>query len=471
MNKCVKKKKWGPVLAIVLLICLAGLASADTFIGGIPLVTVQSGTVTGDLWMDITPAPNWGSQNVVKTFSLPAEAVGNITWARLYVSAYCGHMQNNYAFSITNRFDGNGDGTYETTWAEPATSSPYVTIPVSFNFMENGGNDNSAFPGHGTGEPYKMINDHMNRVTSDYFMWYDVTNMISSPTVNVNVVTTGSFDGRIKVISLLVAYDQPGSNTQTLYWVNQGHDVCSYYTEDNYGEAAVGSTTFGTAGISDVDSATLYIDYMASNNGYYGFPTADNNFEYTGGTPPVEGSFTHPLDRDPDVQGAYSGVDSWDVTSDLTGNDVTFAYSRYFPATGLSAFYKIPLAILVAKKTAEVQAPEADFSANTTTPLVGQTVIFSDLSTNSPTSWSWTIEGTQGTHYQFVDSTSATSQNPHVQFLVAGTYDVSLTAQNAGGQDTESKQDYISVSAPVSPPVADFSANTTTPLVGQTVIF
>ncbi|HOS82826.1 MAG TPA: DUF3344 domain-containing protein [Methanolinea sp.] len=440
-------------ILLLLSVCffIASPTTADSYVGGIPLVTVQSGTVTGDLWMDIAPAPDWGSTNVVKTFSLPAEAVGNITWARLYVSAYCGHMQNNYAFSITNRFDGNGDGTYEKTWAEPATSSPSVSLPVSFTYMDNGGNDNSAFPGHGTGEPYKMINDHMNRVTSDYFMWYDVTNMISSPTVNVNVVTTGSSDGRIKVISLLVAYDQPGSNTKTLYWVNQGHDVCSYYTEDNYGEAAVGSTTFGTAGISDVDSATLYIEYLASNNGNYGFPTADNTFAYTGGTPPVEGSFTHPLDRDPDVQGPYSGVDSWDVTSDLTGNDVTFAYARYFPGTGTAAFYKIPLAILVAKRQNQQDAPVAAFTATPTSGNSPLEVSFTDQSTGTITSWAWDFDS-DGT----VDSTD---QNPVHTYQTAGTYTVTLTVTGAGGTSDTNGEIRVNAPSGIPAPIADFSAS------------
>ncbi len=47
--------------------------------------------------------------------------------------------------------------------------------------------------------------------------------------------------------------------------------------------------------------------------------------------------------------------------------------------------------------------------------------------------------------YEYVDSTSSTSQNPHVQFLTAGTYDVSLTATNSAGSDDETKVDYITV--------------------------
>ncbi len=433
----------GSALVAVLLLCTVGIAAADDYVGGIPLTTVTTGTVTGDLWMDLAPAPNWGVKDVTKTFTLPAAAVaapGRIKWARLYISAYCAHMQSDYAFTMTTKFDGDGASGYEQTWPE--------TAHEGFVYVVDGGNDNSEFAGHGAGEPYLMLNDHETRITSDYFATYDVTNLISSQAVTVNVNTVGSYDGRVKVMSLVVAYDDPASTTETRYWVNQGHDVCSYYTEQNFGTVALGTTTFATAGITGATSARLSIDYMASNNGYYGFPTAGNTFGVNGETGAVEGSWDHPLDRIPDVQGAYSGADSWDATAAVNaGSDVTFGYARYFPGTGTAAFYKLPLAVLVVKKPLPATAPVAAFSANDTTPDVGQTVIFTDASTHTPTSWSWTIEGTIGTDYQYINATSATSQNPHVKFLKAGTYDVSLIATNAGGSDTETKTGYITVTA------------------------
>ena len=335
-------------IVLMMLLLFVTPVMADEWVGGIPLETVQTGTVTGDLWFDVDPAPNWGDKDVTKTFTLPAAAVeeeGRIMWARLYVSAYCAHMQDDKAFTITNRFDGDGDGEYERVWPEPARSGfNYVEDPLTGEPL---GNDNTALGG-GQNDPYKLYNDHENRVTSDYFMWYDVTDLITSQTVNVNVNTGDSLDGRIKVISLVVAYDDPSSTTETTYWVNQGHDVCSYYVEDNFGRAAVGTTTFNTSGLPEIDSARLTVSYMASQNGNYGFPTTENDFTYTGGTPPIEGTFTDALDRTPDVQGAYSGVISWDVTGKVAGKDeVTLAYSRDFTGTGTSAFYKVPLAFLV----------------------------------------------------------------------------------------------------------------------------
>jgi PKD repeat protein len=111
------------------------------------------------------------------------------------------------------------------------------------------------------------------------------------------------------------------------------------------------------------------------------------------------------------------------------------------------------------------QPPVANFSASTTTPSVGQTVTFTDLSTNNPTSWSWSFSPATVT---YVGGTSSTSQNPQVQFTAGGYYTVTLTATNAAGSDGETKTNYILATAP---PVANFTASTTTPYIGQTVTF
>jgi M6 family metalloprotease-like protein len=84
------------------------------------------------------------------------------------------------------------------------------------------------------------------------------------------------------------------------------------------------------------------------------------------------------------------------------------------------------------------QAPAADFTASATSIDVGDSVTFTDTSSNNPTSWSWTFNG--GT------PSSSTTQNPIITYNSAGTYTVSLTATNAVGGDTETKVDYITVS-------------------------
>jgi len=83
------------------------------------------------------------------------------------------------------------------------------------------------------------------------------------------------------------------------------------------------------------------------------------------------------------------------------------------------------------------QAPVAEFSASETTVLYGNSVSFTDESTNNPTSWSWSFEG--GT------PSTSNSQNPTVTYNTPGTYNVTLTATNAEGNDSETKTDYITV--------------------------
>jgi PKD repeat protein/Zn-dependent metalloprotease len=107
--------------------------------------------------------------------------------------------------------------------------------------------------------------------------------------------------------------------------------------------------------------------------------------------------------------------------------------------------------------------PVANFTASATTIFEGESVTFTDQTTNSPYAWDWTFAGgTPG---------SSTLQNPTVTYYTAGTYTVTLTATNACGSDTETKVGYITVEPPCQPTVADFSASATTIYEGDSVNF
>lgn len=111
-----------------------------------------------------------------------------------------------------------------------------------------------------------------------------------------------------------------------------------------------------------------------------------------------------------------------------------------------------------------VIAPVANFSATPTTVSVGQTVQFTDLSTNTPTSWAWDFDNS--------GSVDSTAQNPTFSYAAAGTYAVKLTVTNSAGSDIEVKLAYITVTAAV--PVAPTANFTATPLSGNaplTVVF
>ncbi|MEW6468747.1 MAG: gliding motility-associated C-terminal domain-containing protein [Bacteroidota bacterium] len=89
---------------------------------------------------------------------------------------------------------------------------------------------------------------------------------------------------------------------------------------------------------------------------------------------------------------------------------------------------------------AKSQAPVANFVADDSTICIGYTVMFTDLSTNSPTAWSWSFPGG--------NPTSSTSQNPAVQYNSQGVYSVVLIAYNSNGNDTIIKVNYIDVAPP-----------------------
>jgi len=82
--------------------------------------------------------------------------------------------------------------------------------------------------------------------------------------------------------------------------------------------------------------------------------------------------------------------------------------------------------------------PTPDFTSDSTTIHAGNVVRFIDLSANYPTSWSWQFPG--GT-----PSTSNVSNPTNIQYNTPGIYSVTLTASNINGNNTITKNNYITV--------------------------
>lgn len=80
----------------------------------------------------------------------------------------------------------------------------------------------------------------------------------------------------------------------------------------------------------------------------------------------------------------------------------------------------------------------ADFQASQTNIMPATSINFTDMSTGTPTSWTWTFDGgTPGT---------STSQNPtNITYNTNGTYDVTLEISDGTDSDTEVKTGYIVV--------------------------
>jgi PGF-pre-PGF domain-containing protein len=102
-------------------------------------------------------------------------------------------------------------------------------------------------------------------------------------------------------------------------------------------------------------------------------------------------------------------------------------------------------------------APTANFTGTPTSGTVPLAIQFNDTSAGSPIVWNWSF-GDGAWH----NTTDVAERNATHTYAAAGTYTVSLTASNAVGSDTSIRTDYITVSAAPVPPVANFTANTTT---------
>ena len=85
--------------------------------------------------------------------------------------------------------------------------------------------------------------------------------------------------------------------------------------------------------------------------------------------------------------------------------------------------------------------PVAAFSTDATIVCLNSTLVFTDESKYTPESWNWVLSPSS---YIFVNGTSASSQNPEVQFLSEGVYSVYLTVTNQNGSDELLDQDLIS---------------------------
>jgi vibriolysin len=103
--------------------------------------------------------------------------------------------------------------------------------------------------------------------------------------------------------------------------------------------------------------------------------------------------------------------------------------------------------------------PVANFSASLLAGGIPMTTTFTDLS-QAASSWLW----------NFGDGQTSTLKNPTHTYTTIGTFTVTLTATNQFGSDDEVKVNYITTTAP-QPPIANFTASTTSTFLNQSVTF
>jgi PKD repeat protein len=136
--------------------------------------------------------------------------------------------------------------------------------------------------------------------------------------------------------------------------------------------------------------------------------------------------------------GYYGGDCTPDQEWDSGQNPAPHTFKHTFSEVGSFNYYcSIHMAmmqgVVVVEKAAE-NPPSASLRFAPTGPIAGTMVHFTDMSTGSPTSWSWNFGDTASG-----SANTSTARNPSHAFSVSGTYTVTLSVTNAGGTATSSE--------------------------------
>ena len=135
--------------------------------------------------------------------------------------------------------------------------------------------------------------------------------------------------------------------------------------------------------------------------------------------------------------------------------------SGYSPGTEYKIFLQSPMGVEDYSDDyftlAEPGTILAGFEADNTVVLVGDSVMFTDNSIGSPTSWLWTFEG--GTPETYDGQVP-----PYIHYNEAGAWDVTLEVSDGTTSDVILKEDFIHSGFA---PVADFEADQTSFVAGS----
>ena len=246
--------------------------SESSVSGGVDVATENPGATSGEL-----------------IYNIPSDAK-TIKSADVYVNVYGGSAANTYGANANISFttDNGKIDKSESLWTEDGTTDGTVYT----------------------------VNDHTTKCYSDYMIHYDITDLLAGlngTSLKINVDTFAmenkQFDGRIKLIALVFAYDD-GDEDSISYWINDEQ----LWTKSN------ATITFDTESLTSIGGATLTNIVLSSGDGSYKL-----NDEFL--LDPVHQSGTF-----------YYQYNQWDATSLMKANQKTTLNVAY---AGTSAYGSI----------------------------------------------------------------------------------------------------------------------------------
>jgi len=405
------------------------------------LMTLSSGTAQNGTWTGVIPAPP--ANNTRVTFSIfGVDAADNL-------SATVNGTPYRDAYLTVNAFNDQTINTNTTTTVQATTNDPNrVKLVISEVIQFKTGTGAGTYPAY------------IPTADNDYV---EISNL-SNVTANLSGYTLSVSGGVNNTYTFPAGVVLPGNAVLVLAFTGTTNDFVNRYFE--MGFTGTTSSTVPNGYILRTPSGAI-ADAVALNG--YTFPGASGitSADWSGNIPTSSAG----VRRTAGVDG--NTATDWAISSGTNLTDVGVYNTTLLPVSVTTFFSWTPGALTtdtitvgpfanpgvnvftasysdgVCTSTDSVVitvvppvTPVADFSATPLLTITGTTVSFTDLSQNVPSAWNWVISPAT---FSFVGGTSASSQNPQVQFSATGVYSVTLTASNAAGFDDEVKVSYITV--------------------------
>jgi PKD repeat protein len=162
------------------------------------------------------------------------------------------------------------------------------------------------------------------------------------------------------------------------------------------------------------------------------------------------------------IEGSNIGFTGWTVL-DSRSNVTPWTYltGQNFPVTGSKAYsyYRLnitemwggPQTVVNELYLYGLSTPVSSFTANVTSGIAPLSVLFTDTSTNAPTSGQYNATNVTGNNVPF---TILNTLSGAYTFQTAGNYSVKLNATNSAGSNISAQITYINVSSGATKPIA-----------------
>jgi PKD repeat protein/Cu/Ag efflux protein CusF len=357
----------------------------------------------------------------------------------------------------------NGSGTFNVTMgAGNGNGTTYVSKNIIVKIPPTITWSNPANITYGTALSSTQQNAYVNGISGALAYNPTLGTILSAGNHNITVTFTPSdltiYSIATKTVQLFV-----NQATPTITWNNPANI--------NYGTALSGTQLNAVASVPgnkvytpplgsiiSVGTQTLHVDFTANDTANYTtasknvtinvldvVPTANFTFTPTNGNIPLTVAFTG-------TSTGYPTTYQWNF-GDGTANDTTVSPTHIYNKCGVFTVV-LTVSNTAGSNTKTVTSavtvrPTANFTGTPTNGNTPLTVQFTDLSLGTPTSWNW----------NFGDGQSSNTSSPSHTYSSAGTYSVVLTVTNAGGSDTITRSNYISVS--LATPTAAFIGSPT----------